>query len=113
LSKLKFSHQPHPSKKKKMNKHPGSQNNGSTAIAAPHKPLNSTSPTRVTIARHAYITQTPHWQERDLLSQKNGPHATVFMVNGDRYLGEWEGNKKHGTFHNEHVGVSNLMNHHH
>ena len=55
----------------------------------------SASP-KASIARHAYITQTPLWQERDILSQKNGPHATVFMINGDRYLGEWKGNKKHG-----------------
>ncbi|KAJ3414327.1 hypothetical protein HDV05_006695 [Chytridiales sp. JEL 0842] len=59
--------------------------------AAPHKP------TTTIIARHKYITQTPQWQARDTLSQKNGPHATVFMVNGDRFLGEWKGNKKHGN----------------
>ncbi|KAJ3321643.1 hypothetical protein HDU76_014060 [Blyttiomyces sp. JEL0837] len=59
-------------------------------ITAPHKPIT-------TIARHAYITQTPLWQQRDELSQKNGPHATVYMINGDRYLGEWKGNKKHGN----------------
>ncbi|KAJ3064306.1 hypothetical protein HDU98_012270 [Podochytrium sp. JEL0797] len=50
-----------------------------------------------TIARHAYITQTPLWVQRDVLSRKNGAHATVFMVNGDRYLGEWFDNKKQGN----------------
>ncbi|KAI8615899.1 hypothetical protein BC830DRAFT_1063912 [Chytriomyces sp. MP71] len=49
------------------------------------------------IARHAYITKTPLWQQRDALSRKSGPHATVYMVNGDRYLGEWLANKKHGN----------------
>ncbi|KAJ3083158.1 hypothetical protein HDU99_000427 [Rhizoclosmatium hyalinum] len=32
-----------------------------------------------------------------MLSRKNGPHATVYMVNGDRYLGEWFANKKQGN----------------
>ncbi|KAJ3240719.1 hypothetical protein HDU81_002910 [Chytriomyces hyalinus] len=50
-----------------------------------------------TIARHAYVTKTPLWQQRDALSRKNGPHATVYMTNGDRYLGEWAGNKKQGN----------------
>ncbi|ORY40155.1 histone H3 K4-specific methyltransferase SET7/9 N-terminal domain-containing protein [Rhizoclosmatium globosum] len=52
---------------------------------------------RTTIARHAYITKTPLWEQRDMLSRKNGPHATVYMVNGDRYLGEWFANKKQGN----------------
>ncbi|KAJ3031225.1 UNVERIFIED_CONTAM: hypothetical protein HDU68_005831 [Siphonaria sp. JEL0065] len=57
-----------------------------------------------TIARHAYITKTPLWEQRDMLSRKNGPHATVYMINGDRYLGEWFANKKQGNgtyFYNE------------
>ncbi|KAJ3173918.1 hypothetical protein HK101_011003 [Irineochytrium annulatum] len=39
----------------------------------------------------------PLWEQRDVLSQKTGQHATVFMINGDRYLGEWRGNKKQGN----------------
>ncbi|KAJ3117378.1 hypothetical protein HK100_000836 [Physocladia obscura] len=57
----------------------------------------SNNHTITTIARHAYITKTPLWEQRDMLSRKNGSHATVFMVNGDRYLGEWFGNKKQGN----------------
>ncbi|KAJ3104455.1 hypothetical protein HDU97_009240 [Phlyctochytrium planicorne] len=60
-------------------------------LASPHKPIAST------IARHAHITQVPLWEQRDRLSQKNGSHATVFMINGDRYLGEWKANKKEGN----------------
>ncbi|KAI9346815.1 hypothetical protein DFJ73DRAFT_796736 [Zopfochytrium polystomum] len=50
-----------------------------------------------TITRHAHITETPKWVERDKLSRKQGAHATVYMVNGDRYLGEWAGNLKQGN----------------
>ncbi|KAI8838066.1 hypothetical protein BC829DRAFT_404655 [Chytridium lagenaria] len=62
-----------------------------SSIAAPHRPVVSQIP------RHAHITQTPLWELRDRLSQKNGSHATVFMINGDRYLGEWRANKKEGN----------------
>ncbi|KAJ3252432.1 hypothetical protein HK104_007312, partial [Borealophlyctis nickersoniae] len=49
----------------------------------------------LTISRHADIGRIPRWKEKDLLSQRNGPHATVYMINGDWYLGEWKDNMKH------------------
>ncbi|KAH9273091.1 hypothetical protein BASA83_004668 [Batrachochytrium salamandrivorans] len=48
------------------------------------------------IARHADMTQPLQWQVKDKLSQKCGPHATVYLINGDRYIGDWKDNKRHG-----------------
>lgn len=42
------------------------------------------------------ITKTPLWKKKDTLSQKQGPHATVYLINGDRYIGDWENNQRHG-----------------
>jgi hypothetical protein len=36
------------------------------------------------------------WKQKDALSQKNGAHATVYLINGDRYSGEWKDNQRHG-----------------
>ena len=36
------------------------------------------------------------WKSRDKLSQKNGPHATVYLINGDKYMGEWKDNLRDG-----------------
>eukprot|EP00842_Homolaphlyctis_polyrhiza_P001142 jgi/Hompol1/2028/HPOL_005073-RA len=47
------------------------------------------------IARHADIAKMPRWQAKDRLSQKMGPHATVYLINGDRYIGDWKDNKRH------------------
>ncbi|KAG5457320.1 MAG: hypothetical protein BJ554DRAFT_2704 [Olpidium bornovanus] len=41
----------------------------------------------------------PAWHERDRRSEKNGPHAMVYLINGDTYLGEWKANMKHGLAH--------------
>lgn len=51
-------------------------------------------------AIHSYkyneVTQEPKWKKKNKLSFKNGPHATVYMMNGDTYFGEWKDNLKHG-----------------
>ncbi|KAI9199341.1 uncharacterized protein BJ171DRAFT_631830 [Polychytrium aggregatum] len=49
------------------------------------------------INRHSHIRNAAKWQLKDALALKNGPHATVYMINGDQYLGEWKGNLKHGN----------------
>lgn len=51
----------------------------------------------ILIPAHVAVTKTPKWEEKDELSQKAGPHATVYLINGDRYLGEWQRNQKHGA----------------
>ncbi|KAL2913101.1 hypothetical protein HK105_207446 [Polyrhizophydium stewartii] len=51
---------------------------------------------KLRIARHADIAKTPRWRVKDKLSQKMGPHATVYLINGDRYIGDWKDNKRHG-----------------
>lgn len=38
----------------------------------------------------------PLWKEWDYKAQKKGVHHTVYSVNGDRYTGEWDDNKKNG-----------------
>ncbi|KAI8899635.1 hypothetical protein BC833DRAFT_584970 [Globomyces pollinis-pini] len=35
-------------------------------------------------------------KDKDRLSQKNGTHSTIYLINGDRYIGEWRDNKRHG-----------------
>ena len=51
---------------------------------------------------HSYkyneVTTEPKWKKKDRLSYKNGPHATISMMNGDTYFGEWKDNLKHGIF---------------
>ncbi|KAJ3052101.1 hypothetical protein HK097_006902, partial [Rhizophlyctis rosea] len=51
----------------------------------------------VLIARHADIGRVARWKQKDLLARRNGPHATVYMTNGDWYLGDWSGDLKHGN----------------
>ncbi|EGF76275.1 hypothetical protein BATDEDRAFT_92863 [Batrachochytrium dendrobatidis JAM81] len=48
------------------------------------------------IIRHANVSNTLRWQAKDRLSYKTGPHATVYLINGDRYIGNWKDNKRHG-----------------
>ncbi|RTG82808.1 uncharacterized protein DC041_0010822 [Schistosoma bovis] len=36
-------------------------------------------------------------KEIDFKADKNGLRNTVFSVNGDKYIGEWKHNKRHGT----------------
>ena len=49
--------------------------------------------------------RNPHLPKRsqllDALSKKNGPHSTIYMINGDKYIGSFSQNKKsgHGTYH--------------
>lgn len=50
----------------------------------------------LSISRHADIGDTARWRKKDILSQKSGPHATVYLINGDRYIGDWESNQRHG-----------------
>ena len=38
----------------------------------------------------------PLWKEWDCKAQKKGQHHTVYSVNGDEYVGDWENNKKNG-----------------
>ncbi|XP_045441527.1 MORN repeat-containing protein 3 isoform X3 [Pipistrellus kuhlii] len=38
----------------------------------------------------------PPWKEWDQKAQKNGLRHQVHAVNGDRYVGEWKDNMKHG-----------------
>jgi hypothetical protein len=40
--------------------------------------------------------ETTSWKQKDMLSQKNGAHGTVYLINGDRYSGEWKDNLRHG-----------------
>jgi hypothetical protein len=35
-------------------------------------------------------------EELEDLSRKNGHHAPIYMMNGDKYLGAWKNNFKHG-----------------
>ncbi|KAI8913493.1 hypothetical protein EDD86DRAFT_187159 [Gorgonomyces haynaldii] len=46
------------------------------------------------IARHQ--PKEPLWKLKDKLSQKQGPHATVYLGNGEKYIGDWENNQRHG-----------------
>lgn len=36
------------------------------------------------------------WKTWDAKAQKQGSHGTVYLPSGERYQGEWHGNKKHG-----------------
>ncbi|XP_010598160.2 MORN repeat-containing protein 3 isoform X2 [Loxodonta africana] len=38
----------------------------------------------------------PLWKEWDRKAQKNGPRHEVHAVNGDRYMGEWKDDMRHG-----------------
>jgi hypothetical protein len=35
--------------------------------------------------------------QKDKLSQKNGAHSTVYLINGDKYMGEWKDNLRDGN----------------
>lgn len=50
----------------------------------------------IKISRHADAGRSPLWKTKDRLSQKRGPHATIYLINGDEYIGEWDNNLKHG-----------------
>lgn len=38
------------------------------------------------------------WKAWDQKAQKNGLRHQVYAVNGDRYVGEWKDNMKHGEW---------------
>lgn len=38
------------------------------------------------------------WKEWDYKVQKKGVYYIVYLVNGDRYIGEWDDNKKNGEY---------------
>lgn len=40
----------------------------------------------------------PLWKEWDRKAQKNGPRHEVHAVNGDRYMGEWKDDMRHGEW---------------
>jgi hypothetical protein len=48
------------------------------------------------LSRHISNQESSNWKIRDKLSEKNGPHATIYLINGDRYMGDWKDNKRHG-----------------
>lgn len=52
------------------------------------------------ISRHADIGKVARWKQKDLLARRNGPHSTVYMTNGDWYLGEWNNDMKQGLLAN-------------
>ncbi|KAI8824177.1 uncharacterized protein EV422DRAFT_573260 [Fimicolochytrium jonesii] len=60
---------------------------------------SSPIPTRRTLAikRHADIVNVPKWKEKEMASLRNGPRATFYMNNGDRYIGDWKSGKKDGN----------------
>ncbi|KAI8911332.1 hypothetical protein DFJ77DRAFT_550043 [Powellomyces hirtus] len=72
-------------------------------------PLPGRSPTRRTfaIARHADIVNVPKWKQKEVASLRNGVRATVYMTNGDRYIGEWKAGMKdgNGTYHYASTGA--------
>ncbi|KAJ3250496.1 hypothetical protein HK103_003475 [Boothiomyces macroporosus] len=47
-------------------------------------------------AKHAEGQKASIWKAKDKLSQKNGTHSTIYLINGDRYMGEWKDNLRHG-----------------
>jgi hypothetical protein len=49
------------------------------------------------MAQQRTAKQIPKWQQKENMGKKNGPHATVFLMNNDKYTGEWRDNMKHGT----------------
>ncbi|KAJ3154153.1 hypothetical protein HDU86_004695 [Geranomyces michiganensis] len=53
------------------------------------------------IARHADIVNVPKWKQKETAALRNGVRATVYMTNGDRYIGEWLAGMKdgNGTYH--------------
>ena len=40
---------------------------------------------------------TPRSEQISALAARNGPHAMLYLTNGDTYQGEWKNDKKHGT----------------
>jgi hypothetical protein len=53
-------------------------------------------PSGMKVNRHHDIQKTAQWKAKDMLSNKQGPHATVYFTNGDRYIGSWKDNQRHG-----------------
>jgi hypothetical protein len=45
---------------------------------------------------HLSAIYPPKWLKTDDLSKKKGPHANVYLMNGDQYIGDWDNNLKHG-----------------
>jgi hypothetical protein len=37
-------------------------------------------------------------EKKEQLSWKQGLHATTHLPNGDKYIGEWKDDMKHGAF---------------
>lgn len=50
----------------------------------------------IRISRHANSGPQSGWKIKDKLSQKNGAHSTIYLINGDRYQGDWKDNMRHG-----------------
>jgi hypothetical protein len=42
------------------------------------------------------IREKPHWLKKDEMGRKNGRHYTVYLLDGNRYVGEWLDDKQHG-----------------
>ncbi|EPZ33045.1 histone H3 K4-specific methyltransferase SET7/9 N-terminal domain-containing protein [Rozella allomycis CSF55] len=42
------------------------------------------------------INKNAYWFDNDQKAQKKGPHSTYYCINGDKYIGEWNDNLKHG-----------------
>ncbi|KAI9093743.1 hypothetical protein DFS34DRAFT_256569 [Phlyctochytrium arcticum] len=60
------------------------------------QPQRITTNRTLTIARHADIVNTPKWKQKEIAALRNGPRASVYMINKDQYLGEWKDGLKHG-----------------
>ena len=58
--------------------------------------MQKSNPSSIRISRHAAVGKPALWKAKDQLSQKQGPHATVYLINGDRYIGDWKNNQRHG-----------------
>lgn len=49
------------------------------------------------MTRSSQIKPTPLWQEHDFRANKAGPRHLIVLDDGTEYVGEWEGNLRHGT----------------
>lgn len=61
----------------------------------------------IRISRHVGIGSIPNWKAKDKKSQKNGAHSTVYLINGDRYMGDWKDNLRHGKGTHYYIKTSN------
>jgi hypothetical protein len=43
-----------------------------------------------------YQMHLPKWEEKEQMAKKEGPHAMVYMTNGDTFQGEWKNDLKDG-----------------